>query len=179
MAQREIGLASGEPPSQKGYTPSVFGLLPRVFERAGSFDTGAITGLFTVLVEGDDMNEPIADAVRGILDGHIVLSRDLAAAGQYPAIDVLQSVSRVMKHVVPEEHVEHARKVREVMAAYRQAQDLIQLGAYVSGSNPAIDAGIRLRESLLAFLKQDSRSPSEISETGHSLAELALQVKRQ
>ncbi|MCX6625500.1 MAG: FliI/YscN family ATPase, partial [Acidobacteria bacterium] len=136
MAQREIGLASGEPPSQKGYTPSVFNLLPRIFERAGNFAGGSITGFFTVLVEGDDFNEPICDAVRGILDGHIVLSRQLGNAGHYPAIDVLQSVSRLAsKLVTPDEKVA-ARKIREALSAYQHAEDLINLGAYAAGSNP-------------------------------------------
>src|SRR5438270_790106 len=135
MAQREIGLAAGEPPSQKGYTPSVFNLLPRVFERAGKFQKGSITGFFTVLVEGDDFNEPIADAVRGILDGHIILSRKLAASGHYPAIDVLSSISRVASHISSPEHLKAARKLRESLATYHSSADLIQLGAYISGSN--------------------------------------------
>jgi FliI/YscN family ATPase len=157
MAQREIGLAAGEPPSQKGYTPSVFQLLPKVFERSGNFAGGSITGFFTVLVEGDDFNEPICDAVRGILDGHIVLSRELGSAGHYPAIDVLQSVSRVMNDVASEEHIRAAQKIRSALACYQQSSDLIQLGAYVSGSNPKLDASIRCRDELLTFLKQDSR----------------------
>src|SRR5206468_2634123 len=123
MAQREIGLAAGEPPSQKGYTPSVFNLLPKIFERAGRFRKGSITGFFTVLVEGDDFNEPICDAVRAILDGHIILSRDLAARGHYPAIDVLQSVSRLTSQIAAPDHKDAARRMREALAIYRQAED--------------------------------------------------------
>jgi FliI/YscN family ATPase len=156
MAQREIGLAAGEPPSQKGYTPSVFSLLPRVFERAGNFRQGSITGFFTVLVEGDDFNEPICDAVRGILDGHIILSRDLAASGHYPAIDVLNSISRLTPKLATGEQLANIQKVREAMAVYHNAEDLIQLGAYVGGTNSRLDAAIRQRGALLDLLKQDS-----------------------
>ncbi len=163
MAQREIGLAAGEPPSQKGYTPSVFNLLPRVFERAGRFRRGSITGFFTVLVEGDDFNEPICDAVQAILDGHIVLSRELSTAAHYPAIEVLSSVSRLTNHIASPTHSAWAGKIRQAMAEYRQAQDLIQLGAYVSGANPRLDAMLALREELNEFLRQDAalKSPSE------------------
>jgi flagellum-specific ATP synthase len=176
MAQREIGLAAGEPPSQKGYTPSVFGLLPRIFERAGNFQRGSITGFFTVLVEGDDFNEPISDAVRAILDGHIVLSRRLASAGQYPAIDVLESVSRLAGHVSTPVQAEAARRVREAMAIYRQSEDLIQLGAYVSGSNPRLDASIRSRDQLQQFLRQDPVSKSTREETLRQLQILAAML---
>jgi FliI/YscN family ATPase len=154
MAQREIGLAAGEPPSQKGYPPSVFNLLPKIFERAGNFEGGSITGFFTVLVEGDDFNEPICDATRGILDGHIILSRDLGAAGHYPAIDILHSVSRLSSQIATPQQKDAMRKVRESMAAYRRAEDLINLGAYAAGSNPLLDAAIRTRGSLERFLKQ-------------------------
>jgi FliI/YscN family ATPase len=173
MAQREIGLAAGEPPSQKGYTPSVFALLPKVFERAGAFKKGTITGFFTVLVEGDDMNEPIADAVRGILDGHIVLSRQLGAAGHYPAIDVLGSISRVAPQVATPEHLEAARKVREALACYRSSEDLVQLGAYVSGSNPKLDASIRAREKTMSFLQQGAQEKFSLDETLKGLGEVA------
>jgi flagellum-specific ATP synthase len=173
MAQREIGLAAGEPPSQKGYTPSVFGLLPKICERAGKFKRGSITGFFTVLVEGDDFNEPIADAVRAILDGHIVLSRRLAAAGQYPAIDVLESVSRLSSQVSTPEQSGASRRVREAMAIYRQSEDLIQLGAYVSGSNPKLDASIRSRDRLLEFLRQDAGAKCTREETLGQLQQLA------
>jgi flagellum-specific ATP synthase len=165
MAQREIGLAAGEPPSQKGYTPSVFQLLPKVFERAGNFAGGSITGFFTVLVEGDDFNEPICDAVRGILDGHIVLSRELGSAGHYPAIDVLQSVSRVMNEVASKDQIAAAQKIREALACYQRSSDLIQLGAYAAGSNPKLDASIRCRDELLTFLKQDSRERAPLNLT--------------
>jgi FliI/YscN family ATPase len=176
MAQREIGLAAGEPPSQKGYTPSVFHLLPKVFERAGNFRQGSITGFFTVLVEGDDFNEPICDAVRGILDGHIVLSRRLGDAGHYPAIDVLQSVSRLTSRVASKEQQESARKVREAMAIYQQSEDLIQLGAYASGSNPRLDASIRVRDGLLNFLRQDAHVSAPREETLERLNALAASL---
>src|SRR5579885_1956786 len=139
MAQREIGLAAGEPPSQKGYTPSVFNLLPKIFERAGNFKTGSITGFFTVLVEGDDFNEPICDATRAILDGHVILSRQLAAQGHYPAIDILHSVSRLASAISTPAQKAAALKIREALAAYRDSEDLVQLGAYVAGSNPVLD----------------------------------------
>jgi FliI/YscN family ATPase len=165
MAQREIGLAAGEPPSQKGYTPSVFSLLPKICERAGRFARGSITGFFTVLVEGDDFNEPISDAVRGILDGHIILSRRMAAGGHYPAIDILQSVSRLTSRIATPDQKSAGQKIREALAAYDQAEDLIQLGAYVTGSNPRLDAAIRGRDSLLRFLKQEAESKSPIEQT--------------
>ena len=176
MAQREIGLAAGEPPSQKGYTPSVFHLLPKVFERAGNFRLGSITGFFTVLVEGDDFNEPICDAVRGILDGHIVLSRRLGDAGHYPAIDVLQSVSRLTSRVASKEQQEAARKVREAMAIYQQSEDLIQLGAYAAGSNPRLDASIRGRDGLMKFLRQDAHVSAPREETLEQLNALAASL---
>ncbi len=156
MAQREIGLAAGEPPSQKGYPPSVFHLLPKIFERAGNFPVGSVTGFFTVLVEGDDINEPISDAVRGLLDGHVVLSRELAAANHYPAIDVLESVSRLAVAVNAPEQQQFAARLREAMSVYRSAQDLINLGAYAAGSNPKLDTAINMREALEAFLCQDA-----------------------
>src|SRR5580700_4917000 len=173
MAQREIGLAAGEPPSQKGYTPSVFALLPRIFERAGCFKKGSITGFFTVLVEGDDFNEPICDAVRAILDGHVQLSRALGAAGHYPAIDVLQSVSRLAPRLYTPDQRAAAVKIREAMATHQRSEDLINLGAYASGANPKLDAAIRLRPRLLDFLKQASREESAFSKTMAELSELA------
>jgi FliI/YscN family ATPase len=173
MAQREIGLAAGEPPSQKGYTPSVFSILPKMFERAGNFQQGSITGFFTVLVEGDDMNEPIADTTRGILDGHIVLSRQLGAAGHYPAIDVLNSISRVASQVSDPEHLANARKLRAALASYQQSEDLIALGAYVSGSNPKLDSSIRARERILQFLRQDAHDKSELAQTLGGLKDIA------
>jgi FliI/YscN family ATPase len=173
MAQREIGLAAGEPPSQKGYTPSVFNLMPKLFERAGAFPKGSITGFFTVLVEGDDFNEPICDAVRGLLDGHIVLSRQLGSAGHYPAIDVLSSVSRVTQQVATPEQLAYAQKVRAAMATYQHSEDLIQLGAYVSGTNAKLDASIKARDRMLGFLRQDSREKSTFEDTLTGLRELA------
>src|SRR5580700_4472484 len=173
MAQREIGLAAGEPPSQKGYTPSVFNLLPRIFERAGNFPKGSITGLFTVLVEGDDFSEPICDAVRAILDGHIVLSRQLAAANHYPAIDILQSVSRLQSQLATREQGAHARAVRQAMSLYHQAEDLIQLGAYVAGSNPQLDAAVRMRPQILEFLRQAPGVKSTREETLRQLGQIA------
>jgi flagellum-specific ATP synthase len=173
MAQREIGLAAGEPPSQKGYTPSVFNLLPKIFERAGRFKSGSITGFFTVLVEGDDFNEPICDAVRAILDGHIILSRQLGAAGHYPAIDVLQSVSRLAPRLYTAEQKDAAVKIREAMATHQRSEDLINLGAYASGANPKLDAAIRLRPQLQDFLKQDASAHSGFAETMGRMRELA------
>jgi len=156
MAQREIGLALGEPPTTKGYTPSVFTLLPKLLERAGTSDhEGAITGLYTVLVEGDDMNEPIADAARSILDGHIVLSRELADQNHYPAIDVLRSVSRVMEDIAGLQHKHSAGRLKELLATYRKAEDLINIGAYVAGSNPKIDQAIERIEHINKYLRQD------------------------
>ena len=177
MAQREIGLAAGEPPSQKGYTPSVFNLLPRVLERAGNFKRGSITGFFTVLVEGDDFNEPICDAVRAILDGHIILSRQLAAEGHYPAIDILNSVSRLTSQLATPPQKDAARRLRQALAVYRDSQDLIQLGAYVSGSNPALDSSIRLRPELLEFLRQDHMTNSSREETLARLDQLGARLE--
>lgn len=155
MAQREVGLTIGEPPATRGYTPSVFALLPRLLERAGTSDKGSITGIYTVLVDGDDMNEPIADAVRSILDGHIVLSRSIAAQNHFPAIDVLTSVSRVMSDVASSEHKQAARELRSMLAIYKEAEDLIHIGAYVKGSSPKIDKAIDKIDQINAFLCQD------------------------
>jgi len=155
MAQREVGLAVGEPPATKGYTPTVFAQLPRLLERAGMGETGSITAFFTVLVDGDDLTEPIADAVRGILDGHIVLSRQLASANHFPAVDVLNSVSRLMPDIVTEEHRAAAARFRDLLAAYRQAEDLINIGAYVAGSNPKVDEAVSRYEKMTGFLRQD------------------------
>ncbi|MBW2436461.1 MAG: flagellar protein export ATPase FliI [Desulfobacterales bacterium] len=165
MAQREIGLALGEPPTTKGYTPSVFTLLPKLCERAGtSAHRGTITGLYTVLVEGDDTNEPIADALRSILDGHINLSRDLANQAHYPAIDVLGSVSRVMEDIVDPQQKQFARKVKEILAVYRKAEDLINIGAYVAGSNSKIDYAIAMIEKINRYLRQDIDETSPFDE---------------
>ncbi|NDC82099.1 flagellar protein export ATPase FliI [bacterium] len=154
MAQREIGLATGEPPTTKGYTPSVFAMLPRLMERAGTSDKGSITAIYTVLVDGGDMDEPIADAARGILDGHMVLSRDLAAKNHYPCIDVGHSVSRLFSVIADPTHKKAAGKLRENLAKYNEAEDLINIGAYVKGSNPKIDYAVDKIESINAFLKQ-------------------------
>jgi flagellar protein export ATPase FliI len=154
MAQREVGLTVGEPPATRGYPPSVFALLPKLLERSGMAETGSITGIYTVLVDGDDHNEPIADAVRGILDGHIVLTRELAMQNSFPAIDVLQSVSRVMNDVISPQHKDLSRKVREHLAVYRDAKDLIDIGAYSPGSNPKIDAAIAHMDRIQAFTRQ-------------------------
>lgn len=154
MAQREIGLSVGEPPTTRGYTPSVFAFLPKLLERAGNTQAGSITGLYTVLVEGDDLNEPVSDAVRAILDGHVVLSRRLANMNHYPAVDVLASTSRVMIDVVSQEHLEAARKVVEILSVYREAEDLINIGAYVPGSNRKVDYARSMIERVNAFLRQ-------------------------
>ncbi|GFZ83901.1 EscN/YscN/HrcN family type III secretion system ATPase [Paenibacillus marchantiophytorum] len=154
MAQREVGLAVGEPPATRGYTPSVFAMLPRLLERSGTGPKGSITAFYTVLVDGDDMNEPIADAVRGILDGHIVLNRNIANRGHYPAIDVLSSVSRVMKEIVPSEHMEAADQLKRLLSIYKDSEDLINIGAYQKGSNPNIDLAMDNIEAIWDFTKQ-------------------------
>ena len=156
MAQREIGLASGEPPVTRGYPPSVYSEMPKLLERAGNGKDGSITGLYTVLVDGDDMNEPIADTARGILDGHFVLSRTLAQKNHYPAIDVLQSISRCMSAVADKEHKRFAGMMKNVMATYNGAEDLINIGAYKSGSNPDIDFAISKIKEVNAFLMQST-----------------------
>jgi FliI/YscN family ATPase len=159
MSQREVGLAAGEPPTTKGYTPSVFALLPALLERAGAVrGRGSITGMYTVLVDGDDHNEPVADAVRSILDGHVVLSRDLASRHHYPPIDILQSVSRTMPDVTDVNHRRKSGQVREWMAAIRDSEDLVSVGAYVAGSNPRIDQARAKRDQIDAFLCQDAGS---------------------
>jgi FliI/YscN family ATPase len=170
MAQREVGLAAGEPPTAKGYPPSVFALLPQLLERAGNVrGRGGITAFYTVLVEGDDHNEPVADAVRAILDGHIVLSRDLASANHYPAIDILQSVSRTMPDVTTVDHRLKAGRVRDWMATVRNAEDLINVGAYVAGSNPRIDEALTRRDSITTFLRQSPDDPCNLE---HSVRDL-------
>ncbi|KXZ39767.1 type III secretion system ATPase, FliI/YscN [Alkalithermobacter thermoalcaliphilus JW-YL-7 = DSM 7308] len=161
MAQREVGLAVGEPPVSKGYTPSVFATLPKLLERAGNSDKGSITGLYTVLVDGDDLNEPIADTVRGILDGHIVLSRELANKNHYPAIEVLSSVSRVMANIVDKDHLRASQKLKDVLAVYKEAEDLINIGAYVKGSNPKIDYSIKKIDQINSFLRQETHEKFE------------------
>ncbi len=165
MAQREIGLTVGEPPTTKGYTPSVFAVLPKLLERAGNTEHGSITGFYTVLVDGDDMTEPIADAVRSILDGHVVLSRQLANKGQFPAVDPLQSISRVMPDIVSSDHKKRAVAFNEVLATYKEAEDLINIGAYVKGSNPQIDHALSKINLLRNFLKQDMNEKAIFEET--------------
>ena len=173
MAQREVGLAIGEPTTTRGYTPSVFAALPKLLERAGTSERGTITGLFSVLVDGDDMNEPVADAVRSILDGHIVLSRQLASANHYPAIDVLQSVSRVMPDVVDANHYSAASAIRDLLATYRDAEDLINIGAYVPGSNPRVDLSLKKIEGIRHFLRQGIYETSSYEQTLKKLMSVA------
>src|SRR3954469_10155367 len=172
-AQREIGLAAGEPPARRGYPPSVFALLPRLLERSGQGELGAITAIYTVLVEGSDMDEPIADEVRGILDGHIVLDRSIAARGHYPAVDAVSSLSRVMGQVTAPEHVSAARHVRALLAAYEEKRDLVTLGAYVAGSDPRVALAIRALPELERWLKQDARETVPFDETLAGLTALA------
>ncbi len=155
MAQREVGMAAGEPPVSRGYTPSVYTVMPKLLERTGNAPTGSITALYTVLVEGDDLNEPITDTARGILDGHIVLSRAMANRNHYPAIDILASISRLMPDVTKREHYKQAGRIKSMMAVHRDAQDLINIGAYKAGSNPDIDASIKLIKPITEFLQQD------------------------
>src|SRR5947209_6601086 len=173
MAQREVGLAAGEPPSSKGYTPSVFSLMPKLLERSGKFAKGSITAFYTVLVEGDDMNDPIADHARSILDGHIVLDRELATRGHYPCIDVLSSVSRLMSHLVSPELKNAAYELRDLMATYKKSEDLINIGAYKRGSNPRIDTAMDRSAAINAFLKQRPEDPSQLTVTQQQLIQLA------
>jgi flagellum-specific ATP synthase len=173
MSQREVGLAVGEPPTTKGYTPTVFNTLPKLMERAGNSNTeGSVTGLYAVLVEGDDFNDPIADAARSILDGHIVLSRELAAQGHYPAIDVLQSVSRLMKEVVSDEQRQLASELIATQAVYRKSEDLINIGAYVAGSNSRIDHAIKMVDPINQFLEQDIDERVDFEQTVRGLCAL-------
>jgi flagellum-specific ATP synthase len=172
MAMREVGLAIGEPPTTKGYTPSVFAALPKLLERTGNFMNGSITGLYSVLVEGDDFNEPICDAMRSILDGHIVLSRDLAAKNIYPPIDVLASASRVMTSVADREHLALAGKYKEMLATYRQAEDLINIGAYKQGSNPKIDLAVSRIEKILGYVRQEIHENEGFESSLASLREI-------
>jgi type III secretion protein N (ATPase) len=171
-AQREVGLAAGEPPARHGFPPSVFALLPRLLERAGNARAGSITALYTVLVAGGDMDEPIADEARGILDGHIVLSRALCERNHWPAIDVLASLSRVMDFVVDGDHRQAAVRVRELMATYEQKRDLILLGAYKAGSDPPVDKAMAKNEAITAFLRQGMREPAPSVETRQRLLAL-------
>jgi flagellum-specific ATP synthase len=173
MAQREVGLAIGEPPATRGYTPSVFALLPKLLEHSGTSPHGSITGLYTVLVDGDDMNEPIADAARSILDGHVVLSRHLAHAGHYPAIDVLQSVSRLTSEIAPREIQDAGMDVRRLLAAHREKEDLIAIGAYQPGADPVVDEALAKRDAINGYLRQRVDEPSTIEEADAGLLALA------
>jgi flagellum-specific ATP synthase len=179
MAQREIGLSVGEPPAAKGYTPSVFSVLPKLLERSGIMENGgSITGLYTILVEGDDFNEPVADAARSILDGHIVLDRDLASKNHYPAIDVLRSISRVMIDIVDDEHMRLASKISHILATYKKAEDLINIGAYVNGSNQDIDYAIAMIPHVNAFLKQKIDEKISFHETKEQMRALFAALVR-
>jgi flagellum-specific ATP synthase len=175
-AQREVGLAIGEPPATKGYTPSVFSLLPQFLERAGTSDKGSITGLFTVLVEGDDMDEPIADAARSILDGHLVLSRRLAHRNHYPAIDTLESISRCMNDVISPEHMQTVTQLKDLMATYREHEDLIQIGAYAAGSNERVDKAIKLDEPMRTFLRQKRDEHFSLDEVRQAMHKLSKSI---
>jgi len=175
MAQREVGLAIGEPPVSRGYTPSVFSILPKLLERVGNGEKGSITGLYTVLVDGDDFNEPISDAVRGILDGHIILSRRLANRNHYPAVDVLGSVSRVMPDIVDKSHMQLAGKIKALMAAYEEARDLINIGAYRRGSNPEVDEAIDKMPRITEFLQQAIDEKADLEDTRQRMERIAGQ----
>jgi FliI/YscN family ATPase len=175
-AQRQIGLAAREPPATKGYPPSVFGLLPQILERAGRSQRGSITGFYTILVEGDDFNEPIADAVKGIVDGHVWLSRSLANRSHFPAIDVLQSISRVRGDVIPPEQLAHAKRVLALSAVYQDIEDLVNIGAYVPGVNLEFDLAVQSRQRILQFLQQDSASPMKMEQSVRQLAELSAWI---
>ena len=172
MALREIGLAVGEPPTSRGYTPSVFTFLPKLLERCGTSETGSITGLYTVLVEGDDFNEPIADAVRGILDGHIILSRELAYQNHFPAIDILASVSRLMSTLSEDTHRESAGLIRDLIATYKRSEDIISIGAYSPGANAKLDRAVQLKPAIDAFLKQDVTESDAFESSLEKLAQL-------
>ena len=172
MAQREIGLTIGEPPTTKGYPPSVFALMPQLMERAGNSESGSITGIYTVLVDSDDMNEPIADTARSILDGHVVLDRKIAAKNIWPAIDILNSLSRVMPDVVSKDHIQANYALREFLATYRDAEDLINIGAYVDGSNPKIDRSKKMIDPILTFLKQSTHEAMPFADVVAQLTQM-------
>ncbi|HHV27233.1 flagellar protein export ATPase FliI [Anaerosalibacter bizertensis] len=178
MAQREIGLAIGEPPVTRGFTPSVFALLPKLLERAGTSDRGSITGLYTVLVDGDDLNEPITDTVRGILDGHIVLSRKLANQNHYPAIDILGSISRVMPNIVEKDHMNMSNAIKDILAVYKESEDLINIGAYKRGSNKKVDTAIDLIDDIKEFLIQETSKSYSFEETSKLLLDINKKLEK-
>jgi flagellum-specific ATP synthase len=172
LAQREIGLAVGEPPTTKGFTPSVFSFLPRLLERTGAGEKGSITGLYSVLVEGDDMDDPVSDTARSILDGHIILSRKLSTKGHYPAVDVLDSVSRLFQDITDEKHYKSAGELIELLSEYREAEDMLSIGAYAKGSNPKVDRALLFKSKIDEFLRQGINEPSQFEETLKSLFEV-------
>jgi flagellum-specific ATP synthase len=178
QAQRQIGLAAREPPATRGFPPSVFALIPELLERAGKMPYGSITGFYTVLVDGDDFSEPIADCVKGITDGHLWLSRALANKGHFPAIDVLQSISRVRSDVAEKDHVKMARRVSSVMATYSEIEDLVNIGAYVRGNNLEYDLAVRTRPKILDYLKQESSDPVNVDKARKQLAELNMWIEQ-
>jgi len=178
QAQRQIGLAAKEPPATKGFPPSVFALLPEILERAGKTEIGSITGFYTVLVEGDDFNEPIPDAVKGITDGHLWLSRTLANRGHFPAIDMLQSISRVRGDVAEKDHVRCARRLLSLLAVYQEIEDLVNIGAYVPGINPEFDLAVQARPKIVQFLQQEPTAPSMLDQSKKQVAELAAWVEQ-
>jgi FliI/YscN family ATPase len=179
MAQRQIGLAAGEPPATKGYPPSVFALLPQLLERSGRTERGSITGLYTVLVEGDDISEPISDAIRGVLDGHVWLSRDLANRGHYPAVSVLESISRLMADVAEENHKKAAANVRRVLAVWKDIEDLVNVGAYASGTNVEFDIAVRLKPEIDEFLTQGVADRADYIDTCAQLLELSDRIDQE
>jgi FliI/YscN family ATPase len=179
LAQRQVGLSAGEPPATRGYPPSMFALLPRILERAGRGRTGSVTGFYTILVEGDDMNEPVADTVRSILDGHLVLSRRLAGQSHYPAIDVTQSISRLMNDVVDEKHLRTARELVRLLAVYGEVEDLVNIGAYASGANPEVDLAVAMHAEIMKFLRQSVEEPVLFMQAQNEMAELSAKIDRQ
>jgi len=178
VAQRQVGLSAGEPPTTKGFPPSVFSMLPRMLERSGRGPTGSITGFYTILVEGDDMNEPVSDAVRGILDGHVILSRRLANLGHYPAIDVTQSISRLMPDLVDERHLVAARQIIRLLAAYNEVEDLVNIGAYAQGANHEVDLAVAMHGEIMKFLRQGIEEPVLFVQAQKDLADLSARLDR-
>ena len=175
LAQREIGLSAGEPPTTRGYPPSVFSMLPKLVERAGRTQQGSITGFYSVLVEGDDENEPVSDAMRGLLDGHIWLARELAERGHYPAIDILRSISRLIGDIATAEHLQAAQVLRRLLAALSKNEDLLSIGAYRKGSNPELDVAVALQPAIESFLRQEVREKTSLDEVRQALCQLAAQ----